>query len=191
MPTRRRRLPRRVLISLEETQQGTPVPYLHLQWGMALDEQRSEGSGFRWLPVAPGRLTLLIPGEHGPGGDVTQLASLVVRAGERRLAWQRNAVEIEALHVEVPSSVRVLEIDFEHLFAVRRRRRAARDQRRPAEPAPHGDGRPPRRAALPETRADRRRARPAAGDPGAAGRIDTTMSAGCLIVGSRTPLSKK
>jgi predicted metalloprotease with PDZ domain len=71
------------------------------------------------LPVAPGQLTLLIPrwipGGHGPDGNMTQLAGLVIRAGERRLAWQRDAVEIEALHVEVPSGVRVLEIDFEHL----------------------------------------------------------------------------
>ena len=74
------------------------------------------------LPVAPGPLTLLIPrwipGAHGPFGNMTQVSGLVIRAGDRRLAWQRDPVEIEALHVEVPEDARALEIDFEHLSPV-------------------------------------------------------------------------
>src|SRR5580765_7818820 len=59
-----------------------------------------------------------MPGGHGPGGNMTQVSGLVIRAGDRRLAWQRDPVEIEALHVEVPEDARALEIDFEHLSPV-------------------------------------------------------------------------
>ena len=79
----------------------------------------------QWIPVArPGRLTLLyprfLPGTHGPFGDVNALAGLQVTAGERRLAWERDAVDPFAFHVEVPAGVRELRLDFEHLAPVQR-----------------------------------------------------------------------
>ena len=74
------------------------------------------------LPVAPGLLTLLIPrwipGAHGPSGDPTQLAGLMIRAGNLRLAWQRDAVAVEALHLDVPPGTGTLDIDFDHLSPI-------------------------------------------------------------------------
>jgi len=74
------------------------------------------------LPVAPGPLTLhyalWIPGWHGPGGDITRMAGLILRAGEKRLAWTRDPVETEALHLVVPAGARELTIEFEHLAPV-------------------------------------------------------------------------
>src|ERR1035437_941837 len=74
------------------------------------------------LPVAPGPLTLLyplwIPGWHGPGGDITRMAGLTLRVGDQRLAWTRDPVETEALHLVVPAGARELTIEFEHLAPV-------------------------------------------------------------------------
>ena len=74
------------------------------------------------LPVEPGPLTLLIPrwipGGHGPSGDMTWLAGLAIRAGGARLAWQRDPVAVEALHVEIPNGVHSLDIEFEHLSPI-------------------------------------------------------------------------
>jgi predicted metalloprotease with PDZ domain len=74
------------------------------------------------LPVAPGPLTLLyprwIPGAHGPYGNVTQLAGLDIRYGDRRLAWARDAVDTEAIHLIVPAGVRELTIGFQHLAPI-------------------------------------------------------------------------
>ncbi len=74
------------------------------------------------LPVAPGPLTLLyplwLPGWHGPGGDVTRMAGLVVRAGAQRLPWTRDPVATEALHLQVPAGSHELTIEFAHLAPV-------------------------------------------------------------------------
>jgi predicted metalloprotease with PDZ domain len=74
------------------------------------------------LPVAPGPLTLLyplwIPGWHGPGGDITRMAGLVLRVGDQRLAWTRDPVATEALHLVVPAGARELTIEFQHLAPV-------------------------------------------------------------------------
>jgi predicted metalloprotease with PDZ domain len=74
------------------------------------------------LPVAPGPLTLLyplwIPGWHGPGGDVTRMANLVLRAGAQRLAWTRDPVQTEAFHLDVPAGVTELAVEFDHLAPI-------------------------------------------------------------------------
>ncbi len=74
------------------------------------------------LPVAAGPLTLLyprwIPGWHGPGGNMVRLAGLQMRAGNRALAWTRDALQPEALHIDIPAGVNALEIEFEHLAPV-------------------------------------------------------------------------
>jgi len=71
------------------------------------------------LPVAPGRLTLLyprwLPGNHGPTGNPNPLAGLQVTAGDKPLAWQRDPVEVNAFHIEVPAGVSQLTLRFEHL----------------------------------------------------------------------------
>jgi len=74
------------------------------------------------LPVVPGPLTLLyprwIPGWHGPGGNVAQLAGLDVRYGDRSLVWTRDAVDVEAIHVVVPAGVSELTLEFRHLAPI-------------------------------------------------------------------------
>ncbi|HJV67846.1 peptidase M61 [Ideonella sp.] len=78
------------------------------------------------LPLAaPGaqRLALryarYLPGGHGPYGDVTRLAGLTIRAGDTRLAWQRDAADPFSFLVDVPAEAAQLSIDFQYLAPVR------------------------------------------------------------------------
>ena len=73
------------------------------------------------VPVQGGPLTLLypkwLPGTHAPGGRVDSLAGLMIRAGGRRLAWMRDAVDVHAFHVDVPAGVTQLDVEFQFLSA--------------------------------------------------------------------------
>lgn len=72
------------------------------------------------IPVEPGReLTLLypkwIPGFHSPAAAIELLGGLEIRAGEQRLPWRRDPVEVHAFHIAVPDEVQVLEARFQFL----------------------------------------------------------------------------
>jgi predicted metalloprotease with PDZ domain len=73
------------------------------------------------IPVAPGPLSLSypkwIPGEHGPTGPLTDLAGLRVTAGGRSIPWQRDLVDMYAIHVTVPAGARSVEVSFDFLLA--------------------------------------------------------------------------
>ncbi|HYX25660.1 MAG TPA: M61 family peptidase [Thermoanaerobaculia bacterium] len=72
------------------------------------------------IPVAPGPLTLLypkwIPGEHGPTGPVVNLVDLHLSANGKELAWQRDPVEMYALHVVIPAGATRLATQADFLF---------------------------------------------------------------------------
>ncbi len=72
------------------------------------------------IPVAPGPVTLLyakwIPGEHGPTGPVVNLVDLHVSAGGKELAWERDPVEMYALHVVVPAGATRIQTEADFLF---------------------------------------------------------------------------
>jgi len=73
------------------------------------------------IPVAgPGRTTLLypkwLPGNHSPTGPIDKLAGLVIRGDNgARLEWQRDPVEMFAIHVDVPAGVARLDLQFEYV----------------------------------------------------------------------------
>jgi predicted metalloprotease with PDZ domain len=72
------------------------------------------------VPVtAAGPLTLLypqwLPGEHSPGGPIMELAGLTITAGGRLLPWKRDPVDVYAFHVEVPTGVSLLRLEFQFL----------------------------------------------------------------------------
>jgi predicted metalloprotease with PDZ domain len=72
------------------------------------------------IPVqAAGPLTLLYPqwetGSHAPTASATALAGLTIQAHNRALAWQRDAVNPFAFHLEVPAGVTTLDLDFQFL----------------------------------------------------------------------------
>ncbi|MFM5950827.1 MAG: M61 family metallopeptidase [Novosphingobium sp.] len=72
------------------------------------------------VPVAPGtqRLTLLmpqwLPGNHGPRGPLAELVDLQFFAGEQKLSWKRDPVEVFAFHVDVPAGVKAVTAKYMH-----------------------------------------------------------------------------
>jgi len=71
------------------------------------------------LPGEAGRATLVfpkwIPGEHGPTGPLTDLAGVVLLAGERTLAWQRDPLDLYAFSFEMPDGGSEIEIQLDFL----------------------------------------------------------------------------
>jgi predicted metalloprotease with PDZ domain len=72
------------------------------------------------IPVAPGPLTLLypkwIPGEHGPTGPLVNLVDLHLSADGKELAWERDPVEMYALHLTIPPGANRLSTQADFLF---------------------------------------------------------------------------
>ena len=69
------------------------------------------------VPVAPGHLVVLypqwIPGSHSPIGNVATLTGLQISAGGKAVRWVRDPVNVFAFHVDVPTGVNSLEVDFQ------------------------------------------------------------------------------
>lgn len=66
------------------------------------------------IPVEGGRTTLLfpqwMPGGHSPRGSLKDIAGIEFRSGGKRLAWQRDPVDVFAFHVDVPEGARSIEV---------------------------------------------------------------------------------
>jgi predicted metalloprotease with PDZ domain len=71
------------------------------------------------IPVAPGKLTLLypqwLPGNHSPIGPLPQLAGLVIKAARKPVEWKRDPVNMYAFHLDVPTGVDAIDVDFQFL----------------------------------------------------------------------------
>jgi len=69
------------------------------------------------MPVAPGKLTLYypkyIPGDHAPDGPIGTMMGLQISAGGKRIAWQRDPVDMFTFHLEVPAGVDSIDISFQ------------------------------------------------------------------------------
>lgn len=69
------------------------------------------------MPVAPGKLTLYypkyIPGDHAPDGPIGTMMGLQISAGGKRIAWQRDPVDMFTFHLDVPSGVDSIDISFQ------------------------------------------------------------------------------
>src|SRR5688500_19284467 len=72
------------------------------------------------MPVAAGPATLFypkwIPGEHGPTGPLTNLVNVQVTAGGKRIAWQRDPLEMYAVHIEVPAGTTSIDVAADFLL---------------------------------------------------------------------------
>ena len=73
------------------------------------------------IPVRPGPLTLFypkwIPGEHGPTGPIQNLAGLTLAAKGKALPWERDKVEMYAIHVAVPEGTSTLDVSLDFLLS--------------------------------------------------------------------------
>jgi len=71
------------------------------------------------FPVQPGPLTLVypkwLPGEHGPTGPIDNLAGITFRANGKTLPWQRDDVDMFAIHLTVPPRVKSLDCTLDFL----------------------------------------------------------------------------
>ncbi len=69
------------------------------------------------LPVKPGKLTLLypkwLPGEHSPDGPVSGLSALKFSSNGQAIVWQRDADNMYAFNLTIPSATRSLDVAFE------------------------------------------------------------------------------
>jgi predicted metalloprotease with PDZ domain len=75
------------------------------------------------VPVSgAGPLTLLypkwLPGNHSPTGPIDKLAGLMITAGGKPVAWKRDPVDVYAFHLDVPTGVSSLDLDFQFLSPV-------------------------------------------------------------------------
>lgn len=69
------------------------------------------------IPAKAGPLTLAypkwIPGEHMPDGPIDDLVNLRLTAAGKTLAWRRDAVDMYAIHCDVPAGATTVEADFD------------------------------------------------------------------------------
>ena len=69
------------------------------------------------IAVKPGPLTLVypewIPGNHRPSGPIANVTGLKMEAGGQRLAWQRDALDMYAFHVDVPAGANELQVSLD------------------------------------------------------------------------------
>ena len=66
-----------------------------------------------------GPMTLLfpkwLPGNHGPSGQISKLASLVITANGKELVWKRDQIDVFAFHIDVPEGTKSLDLRFDFL----------------------------------------------------------------------------
>ena len=72
------------------------------------------------IPVAPGtsKLTLMLPqwlpGNHGPRGTMAELVDVQFFAGDQKLSWKRDPIEVFAFHIDVPAGATSVVAKFLH-----------------------------------------------------------------------------
>ncbi len=70
------------------------------------------------IPVVAGKMTTLLyprweQASHGPSLTVTDLAGLFIKANGKPVGWRRDRIDPHAFHVDVPASVRTIEVRFQ------------------------------------------------------------------------------
>jgi predicted metalloprotease with PDZ domain len=70
-------------------------------------------------PTLALRYARYLPGGHGPYGDATRLAGLVIQAGGKRLTWRRDSADPFTIVVDLPAGTSELSLSFQYLAPVR------------------------------------------------------------------------
>lgn len=72
-------------------------------------------------PAKPAKFTLLypewLPGNHAPRGEIEKLAGLEFYAGDQKLDWVRDNVDVYALHIAVPEGTSQITAQFQFVSA--------------------------------------------------------------------------
>ena len=56
-----------------------------------------------------------LPGHHSPGTSIQRIAEVYVNAGDTRLEWTRDTIDVNAYHVTVPAGAKSITVDFTYL----------------------------------------------------------------------------
>ena len=87
------------------------------------DNARRVVSVHEVVPVESSEMVLLypqwIPGNHSPTGPISKLGGLFVTAKGKAIPWVRDRVNVYAFHIQVPSGVKAIDVDFQYLSPVR------------------------------------------------------------------------
>ena len=87
----------------------------------ATDLQQGIFKAKETIPVTAGPLTLLypkwLPGNHSPSGTIEKVAGLAITAGGKTLAWKRDTIDVFAFHVDIPTGVKSIDVQFQFLSA--------------------------------------------------------------------------
>ena len=71
------------------------------------------------MPVQAGPLKLWypqwIPGNHAPTGPINQFAGLRISGNGQRIEWRRDPLDMYAFHLDVPTGVSEIDIEFQSL----------------------------------------------------------------------------
>jgi len=71
------------------------------------------------IPAHAGTMTLAypkwIPGEHAADGPITQVVSLLIKAGNQVLSWRRDPRDPFQFRVQVPAGAAALDVQFDYL----------------------------------------------------------------------------
>lgn len=102
--------------------QDIPYPGVMTLTVDAADTKQGIFAVTQTIPVEQaGRLTLLypewLPGNHAPRGEIEKVAGLEFSAAGRKLAWQRDNVDVYAFHVTVPEGVSEIAAKFQFVSA--------------------------------------------------------------------------
>jgi len=86
----------------------------------ATDAPRSLLHARLHIPAAPGPLTLFypkwLPGEHMPSGPINDLTGLEISANGKPVAWQRDAENMYAFHLDAPAGAEGVEVSLDFLL---------------------------------------------------------------------------
>ena len=71
------------------------------------------------VPVKPGPVTFYypkwIPGEHAPSGPIANVTGVKFTANGKTIPWRRDLLDVFTFHVDVPSGVSDLHVNFDYL----------------------------------------------------------------------------
>jgi len=89
-----------IVLSVDATQAGRNFIHSHLV-----------------VPAHSGPMTLVypkwIPGEHSPSGPINDVIGLHLHAAGHEISWQRDDVDMFAIHFAVPQGAKSVELDFD------------------------------------------------------------------------------
>ncbi|HQY88736.1 MAG TPA: hypothetical protein PK402_08755, partial [Tepidisphaeraceae bacterium] len=72
------------------------------------------------IPVSGDNVTLAfprwLPGYHAPDGKPSNLVNLQIKSGGQSLHWQRDPIDLDQVHVDLPDGASAINVDFDFIL---------------------------------------------------------------------------